>query len=87
MRLECLFLPARPAGVLLSLVLWVCTPASGAAEVYHDRLIDPDSAGEFAADTRDMEDSEPEGRRFYSVEYQHYRQDYYDTSSENGVLF
>jgi hypothetical protein len=87
MRLECLFHPGAPAGTLLTLVVWTCTPASGAAEVYQDKLIDPDTAGEFAADARDLEDAEPEGRRFYSVEYQHYRQDYYDTSSENGVLF
>jgi hypothetical protein len=49
-------------------------------------LIDPETVGEFAADAWDLEDTEPEGRRFYSVEYQHYRQDYYDDSSENGVL-
>jgi hypothetical protein len=87
MRLECLFLPSAPASTLLTLVVWACAPASGAAEVYQDRLIDPDTAGEFAADARDLEDAEPEGRRFYSIEYQHYRQDYYDDSSENGVLF
>jgi len=87
MRLECLFLPGATAGALLMLVLWARTPVAGAAAVYHDRLIDPDTAGEFAADARDLEDTEPEGRRFYSVEYQHYRQDYYDNSSENGVLF
>jgi len=57
------------------------------AEVYHDRLIEPDAAGEFAAGAWDLEDAEPEGRRFYSVEYQHYQQDYIDSASEDGLLF
>ena len=86
MRLECLFLPTVPAGALLTLVLWASIPVTVAAEAYQDRLIDPDTAGEFAADAWQPEATEPEGRRFYSIEYQHYRQDHYDDSSENGVL-
>jgi hypothetical protein len=86
MRLECLCLRTTPAAALLMLVLWASTPVSEAAEVYHDRLIDPDTVSEFAAEAWDLEDAEPEGRRFYSVEYQHYRQDYYDNSNENGVM-
>jgi len=87
MRLECLVLPSGRAGALLAGLLWACIPARISAEIYHDRLIDPDTAGEFASDGRDIEDVEPEGRRFYSVEYQHYRQDYFDDANEDGLLF
>ncbi len=87
MRLECLFLPTRRAGALLTVLLWACIPVPVAGEVYQDRLIEPDAAGETATDAWDLEDVEPEGRRFYSVEYQHYRDDYIDDSNENGLLF
>jgi hypothetical protein len=86
MRLECQFLPTGRTGALLTVLLWACTPVPVTGEEYHDMLIDPDAAGESALDAWDLEDAEPEGRRFYSVEYQHYRDDYYDDSIENGLL-
>ena len=85
MRLECLFLPTRRAGALLMVLLWACIPVPVTGEVYQDRLIEPITAGETATDAWDLEDAEPEGRRFYSVEYQHYRDDYIDDSNENGL--
>jgi hypothetical protein len=86
MRFECTFLPNGRAGALLTVLLWICIPVPVTAEIYQDRLIEPEAAGEAGVDAWEQEDAEPEGRRFYSVEYQHYRQDYYDASNENGVL-
>jgi len=60
--------------------------AAIATEAYVDRLIDPGAAAGTEADFWLDEQPEPEGRRFYSIEYQHYRQDYLDSSTENGVL-
>ena len=86
MRFECLARPVTRSGALLTVLHSVVFPAPLLAEVYHDRLMEPDSAGEFVAEPWEFEDAGPEGRRYYSLEYQHYRQDYYDTSSENGLL-
>jgi hypothetical protein len=86
MRLECQFQSIGRTGALLMLLLWASIPAQVTAEAYHDKLIEPDTASESALDAWDLEDVEPEGRRFYSVEYQHYRDDYYDDSIENGLL-
>ena len=61
-------------------------PEATAGGVYIDQLIDP----ELAADLFDAElleeEFEPEGRRYFSVEYQHYREDDADDFSENGLL-
>jgi hypothetical protein len=86
MRLVCCHVSVSgtilPAFILLALSGQVAV----AAEAYLDRLIDPDAVAVPEAEFWRDEESEPEGRRFYSVEYQHYQQDYIDRSSEHGVL-
>jgi len=86
MRFEGLLQPVRRTGAMLAVLLCVLFPVPVAAEVYLDRLIEPDAAGEFGAEVWETEDAAQEGRRFYSIEYQHYRQDYFDTSDEDGLL-
>jgi len=64
----------------------VAVPADAATEVYIDRLIAPDLASELFDAELLEEEFEPEGRRYYSVEYQHYREDDTDDFTENGLL-
>ncbi|HYQ71520.1 MAG TPA: SdrD B-like domain-containing protein [Gammaproteobacteria bacterium] len=87
MRFELPFQPACRAATLLMALQCAVIPVPSSAEIYQDRLIEPDAAGEVAAEAWEPEAAEPEGRRFYSIEYQHYHQDYYDTSDESGLLF
>jgi len=68
------------------ILIVMCGQAAAATEAYRDRLIDPDAAALPEEDFWRDEESEPEGRRFYSIEYQHYQQDNIDSSSEDGVL-
>jgi hypothetical protein len=58
-----------------------------AASGYVDQLIDPALSDELYLDELQDEDAESPGRRFFSIEYQHYqeRQDP-DDLTENGVL-
>lgn len=85
MRFANSHVPTNRKTLLASVLLSLFGPYDAAAEAYQDLLIDPELAGspdEFLAG----EETEPEGLRFYSIEYQHYRQDYVDSSEENGML-
>ena len=86
---------SQPAAVLSVLFLLASLLADRPAvavdvvtgQVYKDELIDPDvDASRFYPAWQDAQE-QPEGRRFYSVEYQHYREDDGDDFSEDGVLF
>lgn len=86
---------SQPVAVLtVSIMLVASHPASHAdtgeaatGQPYQDQLIDADiDTGELLPYSMDLE-IQPEGRRFYSVEYQHYREDDGDEFSEDGVLF
>jgi hypothetical protein len=57
-----------------------------AGSLYVDQLIDPEMAAELFGAELLEEEFEPEGRRYFSVEYQHYRENDADDYSENGLL-
>jgi len=65
-------------------------PATGTVPVaaaYVDQLIDPERADEQYADELLEEETEPQGRRFLSIQYQHYRERKDpDDLTENGLL-
>jgi hypothetical protein len=63
------------------------TESPPVAAGYVDQLIDPATADKLYADELLDEETEPQGRRFFSIEYQHYqeRQDP-DDLTENGLL-
>jgi hypothetical protein len=63
------------------------TVAPVAGVIYQDLLIDPGLDGQLFAEELYEQEAEPEGRRFLSLEYQHYRerQDP-DDLNENGLL-
>ena len=48
--------------------------AAPAGSGYVDQLIDPDTADQLYADELRDEAAVPQGRRFFSIEYQHYRE-------------
>lgn len=58
---------------------------ASATEAYLDRLIDPGAAAVPEEDYWLDEEHEPEGRRFYSIEYQHYQQDYIASSTQKNA--
>jgi len=58
---------------------------ASATEAYLDRLIDPGAAAVPEEDYWLGEEHEPEGRRFYSIEYQHYQQDYIASSTQKNA--
>jgi hypothetical protein len=63
------------------------TESPPVAAGYVDQLIDPATADKLYADELLDEETEPQGRRFFSIEYQHYqeRQDP-DDLTENGLV-
>jgi len=87
MRFVCSHVSVTGTVLPVFILLSMFGPVVTAAEAYQDRLIDPEAAAAPKGDFWRDEEAEPEGRRFYSLEYQHYQQDDIERSSENGVLF
>lgn len=68
------------------LPLSVSFPAGAAETAYVDQLIDPSSTDDLYADELQAEKTEVQGRRFFSIEYQHYQErQNADDLTENGV--
>jgi len=86
MRFACSHLSVTGSVLPACILILIYGQAAAAAEAYLDRLINPDAAAVPEEEFWRDEEAEPEGRRFYSLEYQHYQQDDIERSSENGVL-
>lgn len=86
-RFESSHMSADRISLLVFLLLSKYGPGSVSGEAYQDRLIEPEAAALPDEGLWHEEEAQPEGLHFYSIGYQNYRQESYDSSSENGLLF